>query len=232
MALDNTRNDIIVRALKLIGALAADESPQASDIREGEIALNHMVKAWQSSGIHLWNRDEATLTVTPGKNTYRLGEGFDAVAVGPDGVQIPKPLKIPDARRRTRGQDIELTRLGRRDYLNLPNKATRGIPVQFYYDPKIDHGLLYLWPTPDSSTTEILFSYAAPLDVFAAAGSEPDFPDEWVEALTYNLAVRLSPLFGGGQLNIEVAQLATQGKKDLMDWDQESADVTFRFGMR
>lgn len=141
---------------------------------------------------------------------------------------IGKALRVPDARRSQSGQDIEMLKMGRIDYFNLPNKLTLGTPVQFYYDPKISSGNMYLWPAPQSINTIIKFTYNRPLIVFSDADDEPDFPDEWIEVLKYNLALRRAPAYGVSA-PIEVAALATSLMADTGEWDQDAADVSFQF---
>ncbi len=298
MALEKTRNDIITRALQLIGVAAADEDIAAADVQTSAIALDHMVKAWQGTGVHLWSRNEATLFVQPGQVKYQLGgtntdnatEDFTSTALNGDvatgsttpvvdsetgmivgdfigfildagGIhwttivslaplvitdsfpsaasddnvvhfyttKIAKALKVSDARRRQQESDIEMLRYGRIDYLNLPNKTIEGTPTVFYYDPKINFGNLFIWTAPQFSSTTILFSFLRPLDVFDTASSAPDFPDEWVETLSYNLAVRMAPVFGGATLTQDVLAIAAVGYQNILDWDQEDASVDLQF---
>jgi hypothetical protein len=143
-------------------------------------------------------------------------------------ADLGKALKVPDARRRQSDQDIEMVKLGRLDYLNLPNKATIGTPVQFYYRPDINSGSIFLWPTPESIDTTIKFTYWRPLEVFADADDAPDFPNEWIEALIYNLAVRRAPAYGM-VVPPEVTALAVSLKEKASDWDQEQADIYFQY---
>lgn len=49
----STARDIIKRSMKMIGALAAGETPSAEDAADGLEALNHMLKAWAISGIDI-----------------------------------------------------------------------------------------------------------------------------------------------------------------------------------
>jgi len=113
--------------------------------------------------------------------------------------QISKPLKIPASRRNqggitgTTGQDVTMTDLGREDYYDLPEKGTTGVPTQYYYQPGIDNGNIRIWPAPLNSETFMRFTFWRPIDVFDNSSSAPDFPNEWLFALVYNLAVNLMP---------------------------------------
>lgn len=147
-------------------------------------------------------------------------------------TKIGKALRVPDARREqgsgVNAQEIEMIQMGRIDYLNLPNKNTSGTPVQFYYDPKIDFGTMFIWPAPTSTDNLLRFTYYRPLKVFTDSEDDPDFPNEWIEALAYNLAVRLAPRFGM-PLAPEVGVLAVALHQNALDWDQDDAPVFFQY---
>ena len=141
---------------------------------------------------------------------------------------------MPDARREqgsgVNAQEIEMIQMGRIDYLNLPNKNTSGTPVQFYYDPKIDFGTMFIWPAPTSTDDLMRFTYYRPLEVFADSEDAPDFPNEWIEALVYNLAVRLAPRFGTSLAEIQdVTAIAVALHQNALDWDQDDASVFFQY---
>jgi len=143
-------------------------------------------------------------------------------------TRIGKALRIPDARRKQSGQEIQMIQLGRMDYLDLPNKDNQGTPVQFYYQPRQDTGDLFLWPAPASTETLINFTYYKPLDVFDDSDDQAEFPDEWIEALVLNLAVRLAPVFSQ-PIPPELRENAIQSANDALDWDQGDASVYFAY---
>lgn len=67
------RNQIITRALRIIGAIEAGETPAAEEASDAAEALNAMVKAWQAEGAHLWKKAEGTLFLDKGQVQYSLG---------------------------------------------------------------------------------------------------------------------------------------------------------------
>jgi len=141
-------------------------------------------------------------------------------------TRLGKALRIPDARRKQSGQEIQMIQLGRMDYLDLPNKDSQGTPVQFYYDPKQDTGNLFIWPAPASTETLINFSYYKPLDVFDDSADRAEFPNEWVEALVMGLADRLFFVFAQPKPP-GFREDAYQAINDALDWDQGDASVYF-----
>lgn len=55
-----TRDQIIARALRLVGALSMGDTPSANAITEGAEALNAIVKQLQTKGVRLWSQDWLT----------------------------------------------------------------------------------------------------------------------------------------------------------------------------
>ena len=145
-------------------------------------------------------------------------------------TDLGKALRVPDARRVYSSSEIMMTPLGRIDYLNLPNKSTSGTPVQFYYDPKVNDGYLYLWPVPTLAAEYVKGTALLPINLFDDANDDADFPDEWNRALKYNLAVDIAPdIMGGIELSRRVEARAMQYLSEVTDWDQGSGSVYFGF---
>jgi len=188
-----TRDDIIKRALRLIGAVAQGETPTTDQITEAAIALNGLVKAWQADGMPLWALKQYAVPMTASVNSYEIGAGKT--------VDTPKPLKVLQAWNRdtVSNVDIPMRILTKQEYNMLGNKSSSGDPIQIYYEPLLDHGVLHLFPTPtstDVTNAAIYIVYQRPFEDFDASTDNPDFPQEWYDAITYGLATRLAPEYG------------------------------------
>lgn len=150
---------------------------------------------------------------------------------------IPKPLKIPASRRNNggitgiTGQDVQMSSIGREDYYNLPQKNTPGITTQYYYQPQIDSGNIRLWPVAQDSTLFLKFTYLRPIDIFDNSSSAPDFPNEWLFALVYNLALNLIPNYGiNANAYPLIPALAAEYLNKALDWDTGDAPIFFQYG--
>jgi hypothetical protein len=188
-----TRDDIIKGALRLCGALALGETPTTPQVTEAAEALNMMVKAWEADGMALWAVKDYSLALTLSANSYEIGLGKT--------VNIPKPLKITQAilHDTSSNVDIPMRVITREEYNRLGNKVTTGMPIQVYYEPLINYGILHTFPAADSTSVsykQIKFVYMRPFEDFDASTDEPDFPQEWYEAIKYGLAVRLAGEYG------------------------------------
>lgn len=188
-----TRDQIITSALRMIGAIAQGESPTATQISEAAEALNIMIKAWEADGMPLWGLEESDITLVAGVNLYQIGIGKS--------VNIPKPLKVIQAWNRDTisSVDIPMRIITKQEYNILGNKTTSGNPIQIFYQPMLDYGELHIFPTPstqEATQNKIYLVYQRPFEDFLISGNNPDFPQEWLEAIKYGLAARLAPEYG------------------------------------
>lgn len=144
-----------------------------------------------------------------------------------------RPLRILSARL-VRGSgttlnEIPLTQLSKQDYFNIPNKNAIGTPNSFYYDPQLGTGRLYLWPAPEDPQWYLRYTYERTLEDFDAASDEPDFPQEWLDALVYGLAARLGPAYGRAtDANYQmIVKMAEQFRIEALNWDSEVTEIQF-----
>ena len=115
------------------------------------------------------------------------------------------------------------------EFNNLSDKDSEGTPVNFYYDPQLDAGKLYVWPTASSTfaannTLQVL--YTKPFDDMDQSTDNLAFPQSWELAVTYNLALVLA--FEYGLPNAEIRTLreeAMRFKDEAMDWDTEHTSM-------
>ena len=177
-----TTNTIIEKAFNILGVAADGEALSARQYEDGRLSLNLMVKSWGAKE-HLWLRTTRSVTLVAAQADYTL---------------TPKPMRVIEARRKVTSSSIEtpLMEWARQTYIEQPNKTISSIPTAFYYEPQRDAGTLYLWPTPSAATASAMtveLTYLRRMDDFDASNNDPDLPQEWLEALVWNLANRLEP---------------------------------------
>lgn len=145
--------------------------------------------------------------------------------------RINKPLRILSMRQvsgvddgTTSGLVTEtpLSMLSYSDFMDLPNKTINGTPTHYHYNPNVSDGTLYLYPRPDNPDIYFRMTYERAIEDFDSASNDADFPQEWLEVLTYQLAVRIAPAFGKDQKAISIiAPLAAQLFNEVLDYDAE-----------
>ena len=148
-------------------------------------SLNIMFSDWANRGVNVWTIAQVNFTVTEGTANYSLNS-YD--------------IDILDAvLRRTIGStvtDIQLTSIGREEYLNIPTKETKGRPIEYFLDRQTTP-VLYLWPTPENSTDIIVSNRIQRMDDISASVNDPDVPSRFmapmVSGLAFYLAVKKNP---------------------------------------
>lgn len=188
-----TRDEIIEGALRLAGVIAEGSTPDTDKVTAAAQALNMLVKALQVDGMPLWAIKEYELTLIDSTKTYSIGIG--------ETINIPKPLKVIQAylKNSSSNIDIPLRIITREEYNRLGNKLSEGVPALIWYDPQRDKGILSIYPVPgttESSTYTLVLVYQRPFEDFDSATDNPDFPQEWYEAIKYGLAVRMAGEYG------------------------------------
>ena len=88
-----TLGDMIRRAFRLCDVAMPGEALSAEEEANGREAAEHLVKALQAQGIHLWAFSDATLFLESGKRSYELGpdgdhatESYTGTALAADAV--------------------------------------------------------------------------------------------------------------------------------------------------
>jgi len=90
-------------------------------------------------------------------------------------------------------REIQMARLNRDDYTNLPNKNfTANQPYQFWFDRTIPQATVYLWPTPSDPFIQMTVWYQRQIMDVGALTDELEVPQRWYEAVIFMLAHRMS----------------------------------------
>ena len=173
--------DTIEEAYELAGL----ELRTGYDAKAARRSLNIMFADWSNRGVNLWTIEEVTQNLTNGTSSYNLN-AFD--------VDIVSAV----IRRTVSGQqtDIDIDRIGRSEYLNIPNKETQGRPSQFFVDRQITP-VVKLWPTPENSTDQFISYRIQRIDDVTASNEDPEVPSRFipcmVSGLAYYIALKKNP---------------------------------------
>lgn len=211
-----TRDQLIAGALRAAGAISQGETPTATQVTEASEALNMFVKELQADGMPLWAIKQYSVTLTA-TSTYTIGAGAT--------VNTPKPLKVLQAflHNTSTNVDVPMTILTRDEYNRLGNKTSEGSPIQLFYEPLLTTGVMHLFPVPDSysiANCTVTLVYQRPFEDFDGASDNPDFPQEWFNAIKFGLADLLAPEYG----------LPLQERQDLAARAKKLRDIALGFG--
>jgi hypothetical protein len=121
-------------------------------------------------------------------------------------------------------REIQMSRLNRDDYTNLPNKNfTANQPFQFWFDRTIPQPEVYLWPTPSDPFIQMTVWYQRQIMDVGALTDELEVPQRWYEATVFMLAHRMSLELPQVAMD-RIGYLEKMADKYLFEAEQEERD--------
>lgn len=190
--LPTTPADVIALALKTANITGVGQAPAPEDISDAFNHLNMMLAQWQRKRYFVYQLVTHSLQAT-GQTSYSVGPGGDFNMARPAIVNsayfrqlssTPQPIDFP----------LQMLR-SQEDYNRISLKNLQSFPRYAFYDPGTPLGTLYVWPVPTSIYT-IFISTIQQLQQFATPGDVITLPAEYLDAMMWNLAVRLSVAWG------------------------------------
>ena len=183
-----TARDIIELSMKEAGVLGVGQTLLAEDINDGLTYLQRLTDQWQKRRWLIPALETFTITCT-GQKSYTIGPTGNL-----DIVRPPRLNAVYVIQRNTGQTPVSLPLaplFSYEDYALLAVKDLHSLPDHFFYDAQWPLANFYPWPIPDSQYDLYLIvqkQLAFPLD---SLDTEFDLPDEYLEAIHYNLAIRL-----------------------------------------
>jgi len=155
------------------------------DLKTAKRSINIMLAEWANRGLNQWTIEQTTQTVTKGTNQYTLNSNV---------------IDILDCsiRRDTDGTnlDLQMSKISRSEYLNIPTKTTEARPTQFFLDKQVTP-VLNIWPTPENSTDVLVFNKLVRMDDADTATNTMDMPFRFfpcfAAGLAYYIAIKKAP---------------------------------------
>lgn len=179
----------------------------------------------QSDGTMFWttianvNTGTKVVTLTAGPTVGSIVGAYITTYT----TKLMRPLRILDGfTRQAAGNDIPHLILPREQYNRFGQKTSAGTSIQTYYDVQENSGHLYVYPTTQDVTQMLFIEFQKPIDDFVGASDDFDMPQEWGEAIIWNLALRLLTDYGTPEERAtRIERLAAEFFKKLDGWDQE-----------
>ena len=167
----------IADAIEEAFELAGIELRTGYDAETARRSLNIMFADWSNRGVNLWTIEQVTTNLTAGTSSYTFNS-FDIDI-------LSAVIRKTDSGNDT---DLQIERIGRSEYLNIPDKDAKGRPTQYFVDRQISP-VVKLWPTPDTASTYKLISYNVQrIDDVSTSAEDPEIPSRFMPCLTSGLA--------------------------------------------
>lgn len=214
----STALDLITDALKNLGVVSGTETPTADAAADGLTALNRMLDSWNTESLNIYTISAATYPLVQGQMIYQIGPtATDFVTT--------RPQKIKNANiilNTTPTTRIALTLIDDDQWAAIKQQQVQSnIPQVLYNDGSWPNSNLYLWGQPAAGLSIELYTWQL-LTSIANLTDDVSLPPGYEEAILYNLAVRLAPMFDAMQKAQAIIPLAQAAKARIQTMNNES----------
>ncbi|EIZ7652643.1 TPA: hypothetical protein NHQ80_003418 [Pseudomonas aeruginosa] len=199
-----TPNDLIILALKQANVLGVGQSASAEDIQDCFALLNMMLAQWNRRRYAIYHLKTVSIACD-GSQSYTIGPGGDIDTTRPNKIESAYFRQIITSEPNQIDYPLEIIR-AREDYDRIYLKDMQSFPQYLFYDSDYPLGNVFVWPIPDNQY-RLFLTVMEPLQVFSTVYDEIELPPEYQEAIMYNLALRIYPMYGL-PVNDAVVQLA------------------------
>ena len=186
-------SDLIKASLQTIGVLSAGETPSVSLYAQILSSLQNMLYSWTANQVNIFAATDENVSTVIGTSFYTWGTGGDITTTRPHQI-----LQASITDTETPPLTHFVKAITKDEYKQIEAKTTAGRPTKLYFDSTYPLANLYLWPVPAAVetiaiTTYKIFPTTSSYDVVTSTIS---VPPEYLEALIYNLSIRIAPYFG------------------------------------
>jgi hypothetical protein len=214
-------SDVINSALRLIGVLAAGETPNSDESTDAMQSLNALMEAWSAEQATIYEIVNFQNVLTGAQQTYTIGSGGN--------FNTARPLKIekagiitPDTLR----HDMKI--VGAKDWAEIEEKTLTGrLPKVLYNDNAFPLANLNVWPIPNATggaPTIDLWLWQQ-MQQFATINDSFTMPPPYFRAIKYALAIELAPEYGSQAQAAAagLANVAAAAKQEVIELNRSNA---------
>ncbi|MES2355609.1 MAG: hypothetical protein V4568_14665 [Pseudomonadota bacterium] len=202
--------DLLSGSLRLIGVLAANETPSSTEANNALESLNLMIDSWSNERLLINSIVREVFALVGGQQTYTFGTGGNFNSSRPMLIETAL-LQIPST---TPVVEIPVGILNKDQYAAETIKTLAATyPRCLYNDDNYPLANINVWPVP-SAVCSLVFYSVKPLTTIAALTTTISVPLGYQRALKYNLALELAPEYGK-TVSPEVIGIAVSSKADI-----------------
>ena len=174
-----TAQNLIDQAYRKIGLI----SPTSTENSNALESVNNMLSLWGTEFLVPYKTRES-FTMTVGKAEYTIGSGGDFDTVRP--ISISSGFFVDDD-----NYSFPITKMSEQEYNNIGSKTLDGRPTRFYYIGEYSLGKI-IFNKETAIAYTVYFEFWKNFTEFAALETTVALPNEYKDAIVYNLAVRLA----------------------------------------
>ena len=181
--------------MRLIGALASGETPTGAEASDALTVLNQMLDSWAAERLMVFTVTIDEFALTPLQQTYTYGTGGNFNQPRPPRIDR---ISIVSLTNPAQPLELPINYYTGLDWQQVPVKNIQTtLPQAVYDDQAFPLRNLSFWPIPTVVVNTRIYRWTA-LTQFPDLVTDQTYPPGYIEALRYNLAVRLMAEMPGG----------------------------------
>lgn len=186
--------DLIHLSLKAANVTGIGQSPDFEDVNDCFILLQSMLQQWNRRRWLIPNMLD-TGFVSTGADSYTVGIGGQFPIERPDCIEGAYVRMLPVHGPSPVDINLEIIE-AREDYASIACKTIKAFPSILWYDSTYPLGRVVLYPVATDGMYEIHILTKGVLPVPTDLTTPFIIPPEYVDALIWNMACRIRPIFG------------------------------------
>ena len=187
--------DLISSSMRCIGALASGEVPTGAEASDALTVLNQMLDSWAADRLMVFTVAIDEFALVPSQQTYTYGVGGNFNAARPPRIDR---ISIVSLTNPSQPLELPIDYYTGLDWQQVPVKnINTTLPQAVYDDQAFPLRNLSFWPIPTVVVNTRIYRWSQ-LTTYPDLVTDINYPPGYIEALRYNLAVRLMAEFPGG----------------------------------
>lgn len=205
--------DIIKGSMRAVNILSAGRVPTADEAKDYLEILNQMIDGWNAERLMIFTVNPlGPFNLSVNKQAYTVGVGGD--------INIPRPPRIERITvlwlgNPTQPTEIDLDIVDEQGWSAIPVKNIGApLPQKVWEDGGFPLRTLSYWPYPTVAIQTVLYAWQA-LAFFPNLDGKLTFPPGYLEALRFNLAMRLD----NAEITPLIAKMAEESKARIKSFN-------------
>lgn len=218
---------IINEAMKLLQVKAPGETLSADQSNDARNTLNLMLDSWAGRRVSARALTEIVQNLTTNQRSYTIGTS------GSPYFNTTRPMAIENAGCEYVNNSLILPVdiISVDQYENFGDRLILHGPVRkLFYDPTMPNGTIYLYPIPDQ-VYKLHMRMVVGLQEMAALDTLFTMEPTYMEAIKYNLAIRLAPEYGR-PVDPDIKDMAKQLFNILLNWSMPEMFTSIDYPVR
>ena len=188
--------DLIRLVLRDAGVNGVGQSPSDEENNDVLLHLNMMLGQWNRKRWMVYHLVDVS-KISTGATNYSVSIPGDFYTPRPDRIEAAFARYVGTATPQQPDLPVRVLQ-AREDYNRIVTKnlGVTGVPNVVFYDAAYPSGLIYWWPLPAAGQAELHISVKEELAQLTDLVTDINLPNEYLEAIVYNLAIRARIMFG------------------------------------